>query len=159
MASHNKSWVRDLLILPVPLPQLRCEALRSSRWHKTELWEVIYNVRILLAQVLECCPAPSSCRGHECRVDAAIPVGVGVVAPCKKMLLQKLLPPPGLQPHLSFGGWKIAGLGLLVATSCSLGMIICLAPHGLAYKFCKGSDIHDVDEPEALLLKFSYPSA
>ena len=96
MACSDKSGVRDLLIFTVPFPQLRGQSLGSSCRCKIEIWEVIYYVWVLLAQVFECCPAPSSCRGHKSWVNSPIPMSIGVIAPRKKTLLQKCGSPLGL---------------------------------------------------------------
>ena len=110
-------------------------------------------------QILECSPTPPSCHGHERGVDPAIPVRIGVIAPCKKVLLQKFDSPCWLSPHLFGSRREVTGLRFLVSSARPSRVIVRLTPHGFAYESGEVTDIHNVNEAKPLLLECTYPVA
>ena len=114
---------------------------------------------ILISQVLKGGAAPPSCHGHERWVDTLILVRIGVVAPRKKVLLQKFDSPSWLSPQLFCSRREISGLWLLVSSVQLSRMIIRPAPHGFADEMGEGADIHHVDQFDALFLHLTYPGA
>ena len=110
-------------------------------------------------QILECGPTPPSCHGHECGVDPPIPVRIGVIAPCKKVLLQKFDSPCWLSPHLFGGRREVTGLWFIVSSTRLSRVIVRPTPHGFAYEPGEGTDVHDVNEAKLLLLECTCPVA
>ena len=145
MACCNKCWIWYILVTLVPVLQLLGQACWCCYGCKIEFWEIVYHIRILLAQVLEHHPTPPSCHGHEHGIDSFELMSIAVQAPCKKVFLEESDSPLRLDTHLLLCRWELASLEVFVSFMRPSRLIVYPTPHCITDEVGEGLDIHNIN--------------